>query len=217
MEEFLTTIGKSFKLKLWEERVRSLLRFGNVQPSDAHASDVGWWRRISRHENHVDQRNYSIATGHSCQRWTNDSQQRSSSLHCAIVRLDDGIESPLCLSSSFGSYRDRQYLYLSMEYLPGGELFSYFRRERRFKQAIVRFYACEIILALEYLHDCSIVYRSVFICRSLTLIFDSSEIWNWKIWFWISSAIWNWPISVLPNTFKTGNCDLSEVKHSPPL
>ena len=46
-----------------------------------------------------------------------------------------------------------------MEFLSGGELFSYFRQARRFKGPVVRFYACEIILALEYLHSLSIVYR----------------------------------------------------------
>jgi len=46
-----------------------------------------------------------------------------------------------------------------MEFLPGGELFSYFRQAGRLKASVVRFYACEIILALEYLHNLSIVYR----------------------------------------------------------
>ena len=68
---------------------------------------------------------------------------------------------------SLGSHRDNRYLYLSMEFLPGGELFSYFRRAGRFKRSLVRFYACEIILALEYLHGLSIVYRWV---QSIELI-----------------------------------------------
>jgi protein kinase X len=46
-----------------------------------------------------------------------------------------------------------------MEFLPGGELFSYFRQAGRFKGPVIKFYACEIILALEYLHNLSIVYR----------------------------------------------------------
>jgi protein kinase X len=46
-----------------------------------------------------------------------------------------------------------------MEFLPGGELFSYFRQAGRFQGDVVRFYTCEIILALEYLHSLSIVYR----------------------------------------------------------
>ena len=60
---------------------------------------------------------------------------------------------------SYGSYRDTRYLYLSMEFLSGGELFSYFRQAGRLRTTTVRFYACEIILALEYLHNLLIVYR----------------------------------------------------------
>ncbi|CAF3713144.1 unnamed protein product [Adineta steineri] len=61
----------------------------------------------------------------------------------------------------YGSYRDSRYLYFSMEFLPGGELFSYFRQAGRFKGSAIRFYACEIILALEYLHNLSVVYRDL--------------------------------------------------------
>lgn len=60
---------------------------------------------------------------------------------------------------SYQSFRDNQYLYLSMEYLPGGDLFSHFRKFARFEAPVVRFYACEALLALEYLHNLSIVYR----------------------------------------------------------
>ncbi|UJR37104.1 hypothetical protein I4U23_029808 [Adineta vaga] len=61
----------------------------------------------------------------------------------------------------YGSYRDTRYLYLSMEFLSGGELFSYLRQAGRLKSSLVRFYACEIILALEYLHNLLIVYRDL--------------------------------------------------------
>jgi serine/threonine protein kinase len=44
-----------------------------------------------------------------------------------------------------------------MEFLPGGELFSYFRAVRKFASQSVKFYAAEIILALEYLHSIHIV------------------------------------------------------------
>ena len=44
-----------------------------------------------------------------------------------------------------------------MEFLPGGELFSYFRAVRKFTSQSVKFYAAEIILALEYLHSIHIV------------------------------------------------------------
>lgn len=47
------------------------------------------------------------------------------------------------------------------EYLPGGELFSRLRREGRFANDVALFYACEIMLALRYLHRSGIVYRDL--------------------------------------------------------
>lgn len=40
-----------------------------------------------------------------------------------------------------------------MEYMPGGELFSHLKKFRRFTERIAKFYAAEVILALEYLHN----------------------------------------------------------------
>lgn len=40
-----------------------------------------------------------------------------------------------------------------LDYVPGGELFSYLRKFRRFDEATAKFYAAEIVLVLEYLHE----------------------------------------------------------------
>ncbi|GFR97189.1 cAMP-dependent protein kinase catalytic subunit [Elysia marginata] len=48
-----------------------------------------------------------------------------------------------------------------MEYVPGGELFSYLRSSGRFSSSAGNFYASEIIVALDYLHSKSIVYRDL--------------------------------------------------------
>jgi serine/threonine protein kinase len=47
------------------------------------------------------------------------------------------------------------------EYVSGGELFSYLRNAGRFDSATASFYTCEIVLALEYLHSLSVVYRDL--------------------------------------------------------
>ena len=46
-----------------------------------------------------------------------------------------------------------------MKFLLDSELYSYFHQTHQFQESIVGFYACEIILALDYLHSLAIVYR----------------------------------------------------------
>ncbi|ESO96139.1 hypothetical protein LOTGIDRAFT_116148, partial [Lottia gigantea] len=53
------------------------------------------------------------------------------------------------------------FLYMLMEYIPGGELFTYLRQRGRFPVNASIFYSCEIISALDYLHVNSIVYRDL--------------------------------------------------------
>ena len=48
-----------------------------------------------------------------------------------------------------------------LEYVPGGELFSYLRNAGHFEVETANFYACELISALEFLHGKSIVYRDL--------------------------------------------------------
>ena len=53
--------------------------------------------------------------------------------------------------------KDSRNLYMILEFLAGGELFSYLRISRCFPSGMVKFYAAEIILALSYLHSLKIV------------------------------------------------------------
>lgn len=48
-----------------------------------------------------------------------------------------------------------------MDYVPGGELFSYLRSRGRFSNATGLFYTSEIVCAIEYLHSKEIVYRDL--------------------------------------------------------
>lgn len=58
-------------------------------------------------------------------------------------------------------YRDSACLYMLFDYVCGGELFSYLRNAGRFSTSTANFYTAEIILALEYLHTQSVVYRDL--------------------------------------------------------
>ena len=60
------------------------------------------------------------------------------------------------------SFSDTTSLYMLLDYTPGGEIFSYLRRARRFPFATVQFYAAEITLILAYLHDVQhVAYRDL--------------------------------------------------------
>ncbi len=49
-----------------------------------------------------------------------------------------------------------------MEYIPGGELFTHLRKRKKFTEAVAAYYAAEVLLALEYLHnDLKIIYRDL--------------------------------------------------------
>jgi serum/glucocorticoid-regulated kinase 2 len=52
-------------------------------------------------------------------------------------------------------------------FVNGGELFHHLQREQRFNEERSRFYAAELLLALEHLHDFNVVYRyAVLLSRS---------------------------------------------------
>jgi serine/threonine protein kinase len=61
----------------------------------------------------------------------------------------------------FWSFQGKEYLYLVMEYLPGGDLLSLLRNECYFSEDMARHYAAEVILALEYIHSLKIVHRDL--------------------------------------------------------
>uniref|UniRef100_A0A1I7XIT6 Protein kinase domain-containing protein n=1 Tax=Heterorhabditis bacteriophora TaxID=37862 RepID=A0A1I7XIT6_HETBA len=63
--------------------------------------------------------------------------------------------------SRFSTDKDDRNLYMIMEFVPGGELFSYLRASRVFSNSMSRFYAAEIVCALEYIHSKNFVYRDL--------------------------------------------------------
>jgi serine/threonine protein kinase len=54
-----------------------------------------------------------------------------------------------------------QYLYLILEYVPGGELFTLLRNNTNFPVEQAKFYTAHIITIFEYLHSKNIIYRDL--------------------------------------------------------
>lgn len=48
-----------------------------------------------------------------------------------------------------------------LDFVNGGELFFHLRNDKKFPESRVRFYAAEIILGLEYLHNAGVLYRDL--------------------------------------------------------
>lgn len=61
----------------------------------------------------------------------------------------------------WGTFQDDINLYMVMDYVPGGELFSILRKAKRFPDHVARFYAAEVVLVIEYLHSKNIIYRDL--------------------------------------------------------
>lgn len=59
------------------------------------------------------------------------------------------------------AFQTPKKLYFVLEYCPGGELFFHLSRAGRFSEGRCRFYAAEILLAIEYLHRLDIIYRDL--------------------------------------------------------
>ncbi|KAG0643556.1 kinase-like domain-containing protein [Tuber brumale] len=65
------------------------------------------------------------------------------------------------LITLWGTFQDGKNLYMVMDFIEGGELFSLLRKSQRFPNPVAKFYAAEVALALDYLHSHHIIYRDL--------------------------------------------------------
>jgi len=61
----------------------------------------------------------------------------------------------------FYSFQDPLYLYLIMEFLPGGDLMTMLMRFDVFSEDVTRFYMAECILAIEAVHNLGYIHRDI--------------------------------------------------------
>lgn len=65
------------------------------------------------------------------------------------------------LVNLIGYTQDERYLYLALDFVPGGELFTYLRNVGRLESQHARLYAAMVTSMFEYLHSSNIVYRDL--------------------------------------------------------
>ncbi|XP_018575396.1 cAMP-dependent protein kinase catalytic subunit alpha-like [Anoplophora glabripennis] len=58
-------------------------------------------------------------------------------------------------------FKDNSYIYFIMPFINGGEMFTHLRRMKRFTEVLAKFYAAQVVLSLEFLHYCDILYRDL--------------------------------------------------------
>jgi protein kinase A len=61
----------------------------------------------------------------------------------------------------YGSFQDKQNIYLVEEFVQGGELYSYLKRSRGLSVSKTRFYAAEVVSVFKYLHRNCLIYRDL--------------------------------------------------------
>jgi len=69
-------------------------------------------------------------------------------------------ECPFLVSLEF-AFQTPEKIFFVMEFKQGGELYHHLKNSRRFDEERAKFYAAEVVIALEYLHQIDVVYRDL--------------------------------------------------------
>lgn len=85
---------------------------------------------------------------------------KSTKLEKRIFQAANGAKHPF-LVNLHSAFQTDSRVYFAMEYVSGGDLMAHIMEKKRFSQARAKFYASEVLLALEYFHKNNIIYRDL--------------------------------------------------------
>ncbi|KAL7150847.1 hypothetical protein ABFS83_05G141400 [Erythranthe nasuta] len=66
-----------------------------------------------------------------------------------------------CIVKLYYSFQDTEYLYLIMEYLPGGDMMTLLMREDTLSEKMAKFYIAQSVLAIESIHKHNYIHRDI--------------------------------------------------------
>ncbi|XP_061395922.1 chromosomal serine/threonine-protein kinase JIL-1 [Musca vetustissima] len=89
-------------------------------------------------------------------------QKKKTAEHTTTERqvLEAIQQSPFLVGLHYAFQTDSK-LYLVLDYVSGGELFTHLYKAEHFSESTVRVYIAEVVLALEHLHKLGIIYRDI--------------------------------------------------------
>lgn len=90
-------------------------------------------------------------------------QERGFSVHQVLTERNilSACDSPFTIKL-FSAFQDSSYFYFCLEYVPAGSLAYYLKKLRKFTLDQTQFFAAQVVLALEYLHETlNIIHRDL--------------------------------------------------------
>ena len=88
-------------------------------------------------------------------------KERNQELHTKSERdLMVKINCPFIVNIK-SAFQDEKYLYIISDFMQGGDLFYHMHETSIFDFELAQFYTCELVLALEYLHNNNMIYRDL--------------------------------------------------------